>query len=64
MLFFKGKAEQECFRMLVENESTFVAALKTDLNKPLQESIMSEIDFLRNDVISILRNIKTWTKDQ
>ena len=50
--------------MLVENESTFVAALKTDLDKPLQESIMSEIDFLRNDVISILRNIKTWTKDQ
>merc|ERR1719483_71037 len=51
-------------RMLVENESTFVAALKTDLNKPLQESIMTEIDFLRNDVIAILRNINTWTKDQ
>lgn len=51
-------------RMLVENESTFVAALKTDLNKPLQESIMTEIDFLRNDIISILRNIKSWTKDQ
>ena len=50
--------------MLVENESTFVAALKTDLNKPLQESIMTEIDFLRNDVIAILRNINTWTKDQ
>jgi len=51
-------------RMLVENEGTFVAALKTDLNKPLQESIMTEIDFLRNDIISILRNIKSWTKDQ
>ena len=50
--------------MLVENESTFVAALKTDLNKPLQESIMTEIDYLRNDIIAILRNIKTWTKDQ
>ena len=50
--------------MLVENENTFVAALKTDLNKPLQESIMTEIDYLRNDIISILRNIKIWTKDQ
>ena len=51
-------------RMLVENENTFVAALKTDLNKPLQESIMTEIDFLRNDIIAILRSIHTWTKDQ
>ena len=50
--------------MLVENEETFLAALKKDLNKPLQESIMAEIDFLRNEVISILRNINTWTKDQ
>jgi len=48
----------------VENEKAFVAALQTDLNKPLQESIMTEIDFLRNDIISILRNIKSWTKDQ
>ena len=50
--------------MLVENEEKFLAALKKDLNKPLQESIMAEIDFLRNEVISILRNINTWTKDQ
>ena len=50
--------------MLVENEETFLAALKKDLNKPLQESIMAEIDFLRNEVISILRNINTWTKEQ
>ena len=34
-------------RMLVENEAAFISALKTDLNKPLQETIMAEIDFLR-----------------
>ena len=33
--------------MLVENEAAFISALKTDLNKPLQETIMAEIDFLR-----------------
>jgi len=51
-------------RMLVENEATFLAALKSDLNKPKQDAYMSEIDFLKNDVISTLRNIKDWTKDQ
>ena len=35
-------------RMLNENEDQFVAALKSDLNKPFQESITSEIDMLKN----------------
>jgi len=51
-------------RMLVENEATFLAALKSDLNKPTQDACMGEIDFLKNDVISILRHIREWTKDQ
>ena len=50
--------------MLIENESTFLDALKADLNKPRQEAYMSEIDFLKNDIISILRNIREWTKDK
>ena len=69
----------ETVRMLVENEATFISALKADLNKPVQETIMAEIDFLRyissfvivyslkyksrNDVIGLLREIDDWTKD-
>ena len=48
--------------MLVENEDQFVAALKADLNKPAQESYLSEVDMLKNDVIGILRHIEDWTK--
>ena len=50
--------------MLVEHEATFLEALKTDLNKPKQEAFMAEIDFLKNDIISIKRNIREWTKDK
>ncbi len=50
--------------MLVENEEVFVEALRSDLRKPKQESYMSEIDMLKNDVIGILRHIKEWTKTQ
>ena len=48
----------------MENEARFLAALKSDLNKPQQDSFIGEIDFLKNDVISLLRHIKDWTKDQ
>jgi len=51
-------------RLLDENEDVLLEALKKDLNKPKQESYMSEIDYLRNDIISILRNIRDWTKDR
>ena len=47
-----------------ENEDAFLAALKLDLGKPKAESVMAEIDFLKNDVIGLLRDIKKWTKDQ
>ena len=50
--------------MLVENEGTFAAALKSDLNKPFQEAIMSEIDMLKNDVIGLLRHIDEWAQTQ
>jgi len=50
--------------MLEEHESEFLAALKSDLNKPVQDAFMSEIDYLKNDVISLLRHIDEWTQDQ
>ena len=46
-------------RMLVENEATFISALKADLNKPVQETIMAEIDFLR---LCLKREEKTIVK--
>lgn len=51
-------------RMLVEQEAVLLAALKADLNKPTQESIMGEIDFLKNDIIGLLRHLKDWMADQ
>ena len=48
--------------MLEENEDQFLAALKSDLNKPVQEALMSEIDMLKNEIIGILRHIKEWTQ--
>lgn len=48
-------------RMLAENEDRIIDALKSDLNKPAQDTIMAEIEFIRNDIISLLRNVKKWS---
>ena len=50
--------------MLVENEAALLSALKTDLNKPQQEAVMGEIDFCRNEILGLLRNIRAWTRPQ
>lgn len=50
-------------RMYEENESIFLAALKSDLGKPPMESFAGELEFLKNDVIGALRHIDQWTKD-
>eukprot|EP00088_Acartia_fossae_P055283 TRINITY_DN6416_c0_g1_i1.p1 TRINITY_DN6416_c0_g1~~TRINITY_DN6416_c0_g1_i1.p1 ORF type:complete len:496 (+),score=129.72 TRINITY_DN6416_c0_g1_i1:51-1538(+) len=51
-------------RMLVENEDKFIEALKQDLNKPVQDTVMAEIEFVKNDIISLLRNIDKWAANQ
>ena len=49
-------------RMMEENEDQFLAALKSDLNKPSQEAFTSEIDMIKNDCIGYLRHIDQWTQ--
>ncbi|XP_023336921.1 aldehyde dehydrogenase, dimeric NADP-preferring [Eurytemora carolleeae] len=51
-------------RMMIENEQCFIDALKSDLNKPVQDTILAEIDYVKNDCISLIRNIHKWTADQ
>lgn len=49
--------------LLSENEDKFLAALAADLGKPRQESIMLELEYIRNDVRGCLNNIHSWTAD-
>jgi len=51
-------------RMLVENDDVFAEALKEDLNRHYQDCVLTAAGFLRNDIISAIRNIDEWTADQ
>nr|ACO12663.1 Aldehyde dehydrogenase, dimeric NADP-preferring [Lepeophtheirus salmonis] len=51
-------------KMFDEQEDVFVSALKQDLGKPKQESILMEIKFTQNLTIEAVRNIDKWVKDE
>lgn len=61
-LLFRRQQLKQLYRLLEENESAFVEALKADLKKPRFESIMTEVDFVLNDIRSALNNLESWTK--
>lgn len=39
-------------------------ALAKDLNKSRQEAIINEVELLRNDVIGLLMNFRTYAKTE
>lgn len=59
---FRRQQLKQLYKLLEENESEFVDALKSDLKKPRFESIMTEVDFVLNDIRSALNNLSAWMK--
>ncbi|CAF0702827.1 unnamed protein product [Brachionus calyciflorus] len=51
-------------KLLDENQTELLDALKQDLNKPNQESIVLEISLIKNGIVHCLKNLKTWVQPQ
>lgn len=47
-------------RMYEENEAEMCNALAADLRKSKQESMVNEIDFLKNDLRNTLMHLNEW----
>ena len=60
-VIFRRHQLKQLYKLLDENEAQFVEALKSDLKKPRFESVMTEVDFVLNDIRSALNNLETWT---
>ena len=50
--------------MYEENEAEMVTALYKDLRKPKYEAKLFEIEVLKNDVRTMIDNVKDWAKPQ
>lgn len=59
-LAFREKQLDALLRMYVENEDAMCEALAKDLHKCRQESIINEVELLRNDVRSLLMNLRSY----
>ncbi|KAH8596477.1 Aldehyde/histidinol dehydrogenase [Bisporella sp. PMI_857] len=49
---------------IVDNEAALVEACKLDLGKPTFETYISEIDWLKNDIIFTTGKLAGWMKDE
>lgn len=51
-------------RMYDENEDAMCEALAKDLHKSRQESIINEVEFLRNEVRHLLINLRSYAEPE
>ena len=61
-LDWRTRQLQGLIRMYEENAAALAKALHKDLRKPLTEAMGTEVDFLKNDALSCLRDLKEWTR--
>lgn len=47
-----------------DHETQIIEACKLDLGKPAFETIVSDIDWCKNDIVFITRNLASWAKDE
>lgn len=47
-----------------DNQDALIEALKQDLGKPTFESFLSEVDWCKNDIVFVTKNLKKWMKDE
>jgi beta-apo-4'-carotenal oxygenase len=49
---------------LVDNADALTEACKKDLGKPTFETALSELDWCKNDIIFVTKNLEKWMKDE
>ena len=49
---------------ITDAESLLVAACKSDLGKPTFETYISEIDWVKNDIVFVCQNLAKWARDE
>lgn len=49
---------------IVDNTDALIEACKQDLGKPTFETVMTEIDWCKNDIMFVTKNLEKWMKDE
>ncbi|KAA8571488.1 hypothetical protein EYC84_001488 [Monilinia fructicola] len=63
-LEYRLKQLRKLYWAVHDNSDALVEALKSDLGKPSYEAYLSEIEWMKNDIIFVSKNLKKWVKDE
>jgi beta-apo-4'-carotenal oxygenase len=63
-LDFRIRQLRKLYWAIDEREDEIRAAIKKDLNKSEFEIVSAEIGWIKNDIIFVTNNLKTWAKDE
>lgn len=63
-LAFRKQQLQNLMRLYEENTQEMLDALHEDLHKSKQEAIVTELDFIKNDLRHILYNFEEWAQPE
>ncbi|KAK7861769.1 hypothetical protein R5R35_010788 [Gryllus longicercus] len=61
---FREQQLKKLLRLYEENTDAMIAALAADLRKSKQESVLFEIEFVKNDIKHSLLNLREWVKPE
>lgn len=63
-LEFRMGQLKNLLNLINENEDLLADALKQDLHKPYQESVLMEVGFMRNDILNAMYSLEEWMKPE
>lgn len=63
-LKYRERQLRALLKLYEENVDAMVSALASDLHKPRFESILTEVQYLINDIKNVLSNFKTWAQPE
>jgi len=63
-LAYRLKQLRKLYWGIKDNEELLVEACKIDLGKPSFETYVSEVDWVKNDIIFVTGKLKEWMKDE
>jgi beta-apo-4'-carotenal oxygenase len=63
-LEFRLQQLRKLYWAITDNQKELVEACQRDLGKGLFDATVSEIDWVRNDIIFVSQNLKKWAKDE
>nr|CAD7604715.1 unnamed protein product [Timema genevievae] len=61
---FREKQLNQLLRLYEENVPEMLTALSSDLRKSKQESLMTEIEYMKNDLKNTIHNLREWAKPE